>query len=141
MDIPRIVLDTNVLVAAAYAPASASRTIVEACLRGELAAIVSAETVREHRHILQRAIRSGDYRQRLDELLLSSETVVLKRMPRHVPDDPEDDKFLAVARAGRANWIVTNDHHLLTLDPYWDVRIVRPNTFVQRVDLDRTPHP
>ena len=42
----RVVLDTNVLVAAAYAPASASRAIVEACLHGELEAIMSEETVR-----------------------------------------------------------------------------------------------
>jgi hypothetical protein len=32
---PRVVLDTNVLVAAAYAPASSSRAIVEACLDGD----------------------------------------------------------------------------------------------------------
>ena len=57
----RVVLDTDVLVAAAYAPASASRAIVEACLHGNLEAIVSAETVREHRYILDRAVRSGAY--------------------------------------------------------------------------------
>jgi predicted nucleic acid-binding protein len=58
---PRVVLDTNVLVAAAYAPASASRAIVEACLDGELEAIMSEETVREHRYILGRAVRSRAY--------------------------------------------------------------------------------
>ena len=125
----RVVLDTNVLVAAAYAPASASRAIVEACLDGNLEAIVSEETVWEHRYILGRAVRSGAYQKRL-ELFLSGGTLVApKRTPRHVPDDAEDDKFLAAALAGRAGWIVTNDRHLLDLDPYWKIRIVRPGIF------------
>jgi hypothetical protein len=38
--ITQVVLDTNVLVAAAYNPGSASRRIVEACLTGELAAVL-----------------------------------------------------------------------------------------------------
>ena len=131
----RVVLDTNVLVAAAYAPSSASRRIVEACLRDELTAIVSAETVREHRYILERAVRSGAYLESLEQLLASGTLVVPEHTPRHVPQDAEDDKFLAAAIAGRAGWIVTNDHHLLALDPYWDVRIVRPGEFAELVEL------
>jgi putative PIN family toxin of toxin-antitoxin system len=131
----RVVLDTNVLVAAAYASASASRRIVEACLRDELTAIVSEETVREHRYILDRAVRSGAYLESLDQLLASSTRVVPEHTPRHVPQDADDDKFLAAAVAGQARWIVTNDQHLLTLDPYWKVRIVRPGEFVELIEL------
>ena len=131
----RVVLDTNVLVAAAYAPKLASRRIVEACLRDELTAIVSEETVREHRYILDRAVRSGAYLESLDQLLASGTLVVPEHTPRHVPQDAEDDKFLAAAVAGQASWIVTNDHHLLALDPYWDVRIVRPGEFIELVKL------
>ena len=132
---PRVVLDTNVLVAAAYAPASASRAIVEACLDGELEAIVSAETLREHQYILGRAVRSGAYERRLEQFLSSGTLVVPERTPRHVPDDAEDDKFLAAALAGRAGWIVTNDHHLLDRDPYWEIRIVRPGEFAAATKL------
>ena len=133
-----VVLDTNVLVAAAYAPASASRAIVEACLHGELEAIMSAETVREHRHILGRAVRSEAYKGRLEQFLSGGTLVVPARTPRHVPDDAEDDKFLAAALSGQAGWIVTNDHHLLVLDPCWEVRIVRPSQFVELTKLIET---
>ena len=132
---PRVVLDTNVLVAAAYAPASASRAIVEACLDGELEPIVSAETVKEHRYILGRAVRSAAYRERLEQFLVGGILVAPERTPRHVPDDAEDDKFLAAALAGQAGWIVTNDRHLLDLDPYWEVRIVRPGEFAAATKL------
>ena len=39
--VTRVVLDTNVLVAAAYNPRSASRRVVEACLGGELTPVLS----------------------------------------------------------------------------------------------------
>jgi putative PIN family toxin of toxin-antitoxin system len=132
---PRIVLDTNVLVAAAYAPRSASGRIIDACLHGDLVAVASRATIREHEAILSRAVRGparGDW---LERFFDQCELVEPARTPRHVPDDAEDDKFLAVALAGQAGWIITNDHHLLDLDPYWQVRIVRPGVFARSMEL------
>jgi putative PIN family toxin of toxin-antitoxin system len=128
----RIVLDTNVLVAAAYAPGSASRRIVDACLDGQMAAVASPATIREYRWVLSRSVRPEDYKRRLDQLLEAMQVAEPAQTPRHVPDDSEDDKFLAAAVAGGASWIVTNDRHLLDLDPYWQIRIVRPGVFVER---------
>jgi predicted nucleic acid-binding protein len=51
----RVVLDTNVLVATAYNPGSASRRVIEACLRGELTAILSPALRSEYGFILPRA--------------------------------------------------------------------------------------
>ena len=65
------------------------------------------------------------------ELLASLELVEPQETPRLVPDDPDDDKFPAAARAGSAGWIVTNDRHLLALDPYGAIRIVPSGRFVE----------
>ena len=51
--------------------------------------------------------------------------------PRVVPDDPGDDKLLALALAAHADAVLTNDRHLLGLDPYGPVRILRPAEFVR----------
>ena len=127
----RVVLDTNVLVAAAYAPRSASRRIVDACLNGDLVPVASPAIKREYDLILARAVRVAEYQDRLDELLASLELVEPRETPRRVPDDPDDDKFPAAARAGSAGWIVTNDRHLLALDPYGTIRIVPSGRFVE----------
>jgi predicted nucleic acid-binding protein len=50
--VTRVVLDTNVLVAAAYNPRSASRQVVEACLGGGLTPVVSGALRREYEFIL-----------------------------------------------------------------------------------------
>jgi len=129
----RVLLDTNVLVAVAYAPQSASRRIVEACLRGDLVAVASEAIKREYDFILARAVRVDEYQDRLEELLEKLDLVEPSHTPRLVADDPEDDKFLAAAEAGNAGWIVTNDRHLLALDPHGPIRIVPPGRFVKLV--------
>lgn len=128
----RIVLDTNVLVAAAYAEGSASRLIVEACLSGDLVAVASPAVRSEYELILARAVRRPDYEGRLAELLENMELVEADELPRVVLEDATDDKFLAAARAARAGWIVTNDRHLLQHDPYHDIRIVPSGVFAEQ---------
>jgi putative PIN family toxin of toxin-antitoxin system len=125
----RIVLDTNVLVASAYNERSASRRIVEACLRGGLKLVVSPAVQREYDHIVPRAVRRGDAIERIEAALAQAECLEPSATPRVVAEDPEDDKLLAVAVAGGAVALVTNDEHLLAHDPYRGVRIVRPSAF------------
>jgi uncharacterized protein len=128
---PRVVLDTNVLVGAAYAEASASRRIVEACLNGDLIAVLSPALRREYEQILRQAVRVRGFDDALRRLLDEAEIVEPQRTPRVVPDDPDDDKLVAVAVAAGTSALITNDRHLLTLDPHGPVRIVRPAEFVR----------
>jgi putative PIN family toxin of toxin-antitoxin system len=127
----RVVLDTNLLVGSAYAPRSASRRIVDACLRGELTALVSAALRREYELILARAVAGRRDAEPLRRLLEVAEAVEPMQTPRVVPDDPDDDKLVAAALAGGADALVTNDRHLLALDPHGPLRIVRPAEFVR----------
>ena len=129
----RIILDTNVLVAAAYAPRSASRRIVDACFHGDLVPVASPAIRREYELIVARAVRVDEYRDRLDELLDELELVEPSETPRVVPEDADDDKFLAAAQAGSAGRVVSNDRHLLALDPYGTIRIVPPGRFAELV--------
>jgi putative PIN family toxin of toxin-antitoxin system len=128
----RVVLDTNVLVGAAYDAGSASRRIVDACLRGQLVAVASPALQKEYAQVLPRAVRTPEYRQalqRFEQMLL---VVVPAEVPRVVPEDREDDKLVAVALAAGAPVLVTNDRHLLDLDPHGPLRILRPAEFVHR---------
>ena len=123
--VTQVVLDTNVLVAAAYNPNSASRRLVEACLRGDLTAVLSPALRNEYDFILGRAVRGQPYRERLQRLLETAAEVVPGATPRVVPDDPDDDKLVAVALAAEAV-LVTNDAHLLAVDGHAGLRVVRP---------------
>jgi putative PIN family toxin of toxin-antitoxin system len=128
---PRVVLDTNLLVGSAYAEGSASRRIVDACLRGDVIAVLSPALKREYEHVLRRAVRVRGYDEALRRLLGEALSVEPQSTPRVVPEDPEDDKLVAAALAAGADAIVTNDRHLLALDPHGALRILRPAEFVR----------
>jgi putative PIN family toxin of toxin-antitoxin system len=123
--VTRVVLDTNILVAAAYNRESASCRIVEACLHGALTPVVSPALRREYEFILARAARGRPYRERIHRLLASAEVVVPAQTPRAVPDDPEDDKLVAAALAAGAV-LVTNDALLLAIAGHEGLKVVRP---------------
>jgi putative PIN family toxin of toxin-antitoxin system len=123
--ITRVVLDTNVLVAAVYNPHSASRRIVEACLSGELTAVLSPALRAEYEFILARAARGQLYLERIHRFMDSAGVVEPAQVPRVVPDDTEDDKLVAAALAARAA-LVSNDAHLLAVAGHEGLQVVRP---------------
>jgi predicted nucleic acid-binding protein len=99
-------------------------------LRGELVAVASPALKREYEHILSRAVRNPGFLpalQRFQEMLL---LVAPADVPRVVPEDPEDDKLVAVSLAADADALITNDRHLLTLEPQGRLRILRPAAFL-----------
>jgi putative PIN family toxin of toxin-antitoxin system len=121
----RVVLDTNVLVAAAYNAGSASRRIVEACLAGKLIAVLSPALRREYELILSRAVRRRSYLERLQRLLEQAEVVVPEETPRVVAEDADDDKLVAAALAVGAV-VVSNDGHLLAIAGHKGLQVQRP---------------
>lgn len=127
----RVVVDTNVLVGSAYNPRSASRKIVMACQLGDLELCTSPATLREYELILHRAIRKQDQREQMLALVRQAWLVDPPETPRVVPDDPEDDKFLAVAVAAKAIALVTNDRGVLEVGVYRGIAILRPNAFLE----------
>jgi predicted nucleic acid-binding protein len=43
-----------------------------------------------------------------------------------IKDDPEDNKFLEVAIDGNADFIISQDKHLLNLKEFQGIRIIKP---------------
>ncbi len=48
-----------------------------------------------------------------------------------VPDDPDDNCVLECAVAGKADWIVSGDRHLLRIDSYDGIAIVTVRQFLE----------
>ena len=133
----RVVLDTNVLIAAAWNKNSASRRIVEACLKGkQLRAVTSPALSREYEFIINRAAKKSKFRKSLLRFLEKAEVVECnaKEMGIEVPADPDDAKVLATAVAGKADALIGNDHHLLDLAVDSCVPILRPSEFLRQLE-------
>ena len=46
--------------------------------------------------------------------------------------DPDDDKFIECAVLGKAEFIISSDHHLLDLGEYQNIKILSPAEFLAR---------
>ena len=133
-----IVLDTNLLVGAAYAPASASGRLLAAVTAGAIRLAVSPAVFAEYRFVVPRAVRRPGGVGRVLAALRRAEpalpTAAENRAARGVCADPDDDKFLVLAAAAGATALLSNDRHLLDVREYAGVPIRRPRAF-----LDESP--
>jgi uncharacterized protein len=50
-----------------------------------------------------------------------------------VKDDPDDNKFIEAAVAGNADYIITQDKHLLKIKEHKNIKIVKPEEFLQKL--------
>lgn len=133
----RIVLDTNVLISSLVAAKSAPAQILARCNAGELEMLVSLDTLAELRRVLaypriQKRLyyNAGQIEAYID--LLQQIGVMIDQVPkvRAVPDDADDDKFIALALAGNASYLVTGDDHLLSMRQFQGITILKPAAFI-----------
>lgn len=132
----KVVLDTNVLIDGIKDEHSAASQIVTKIFSGQITLCISRQLRREYETILHREISNEDYRQRIYALFNIAEEVRVDNIQRIVLDDPEDDKVIATALSASADVLISEDRHLLDLDPYGELRIMRPTEFINRDTQD-----
>ncbi|HHX39394.1 MAG TPA: putative toxin-antitoxin system toxin component, PIN family [Armatimonadetes bacterium] len=127
----RVVLDTNLFVAAYWNPRSAPARVLEACEESQLRLLYSAAIRREMDYILRKAHTSEAFQHRVSLLLEDAEEICPTRSLRLVQADPDDDKFLECALEGDADYLISSDAHLLRLGTINGARIIKPGAFAR----------
>jgi putative PIN family toxin of toxin-antitoxin system len=131
----RFVPDTSVLVSRACFPTSIPAQAFEhALLQSKL--LVSAETLAELEDVLLRSKFEAYFRlqTRLSFIhYVRKEAALIESVaPISACRDPKDDKFLALALTGQADFILTGDQDLLVLHPFRGVDILSPRQYLDR---------
>ena len=121
--LPRVVLDTNVFVSGLINPHGQPAQVLFAHERDEITLLVTPALMSEIGQVLRRPAiqrRHGLSDSQLSTLLLriigSAEVVTPHADLPITCRDPKDDKFLAAALGGRADYLLTGDDDLLSLD-------------------------
>lgn len=128
----KVFFDTNVYIAEALL-GEAAETLLSATVKASWRIFISDYLLDEIEHVLvddlgfsprlarltrQRCARRGSY--------------VPERLSRHaVPDDPADSPILRAALDAGVDYLVTNDTHLLDLNPYEGLRIISMTEYHQ----------
>ena len=135
----RAVLDTNIWVSAMLTPDKPPAKILEIALTGRMRLIISPGIIAEIGRVLQypkvkKALKNHRITfQEVDDVIFKLLKVALitpgKTLAEGVSDDPADDMIIACALEGRADFIISGDHHLTDLENYQGIKIVDPATF------------
>jgi putative PIN family toxin of toxin-antitoxin system len=125
----KLLLDTNVLVAALVARGTCS-DLLEHCVRHHVV-ISSRPLLDELRNVLTRKFRQRAADVRATVRLFEETFTLVTPAPLDAPvcRDTDDDVVLATARAGECAAIVTGDQDLLILDPFGTIRVLAPSAF------------
>ena len=124
----KVVLDTNVLINGFKDEYSYEKKIIDAVIAGEIEAYANKQTLRENKLIASQLIDNDEYRRNLDNLFAQINWVVNRRQI-HAVSDPDDNKILESAVEAEAEYLVTSDNDLLSLDEYRGVQIMNPAQF------------
>ncbi len=125
----RVILDTNVVIAS-FAAHGLCESVFELCLeRHDL--FVSKHLIDELRSkLIERLKMPGSVVNEIVELYSSHATCLVPvELPGSSCRDPDDIPVLGLAVAASADYIVTGDKDLLTLEQFSDIPIVNPRSF------------
>lgn len=124
----KIVIDTNVIINGFKDDNSYEKKILDAVILGEIEAYANKQTLRENRTISRELIDNDEYQNEL-KIFFSKINWVVNRRQIKVVRDPEDNKILESAVEARADYLITADNDLLSLENYSDIEIVTPAQF------------
>lgn len=131
----RVVLDTNLLVSYLLTQGKTIARIIDYWEKGEIIPIVSPAIIEELVDVVQRPRlrqKMTAEPQLLINLILSD--AIHTRGDITFPGasrDPKDDKFLACAVEGEADYIVSGDNDLLELGSFRGIPVIRPHDFIR----------
>jgi putative PIN family toxin of toxin-antitoxin system len=130
----RVVLDTNVFVSGVFFSGIPGK-ILEAWRDGRITLVTSPKILDEYRRVgdlLSARYEGVDLQPFLSLVATAGLVVEDLDLPQPVSDDPDDDKFLASARAAGAETVVSGDKHLIGVSAWHGIEVLTPRKFHDR---------
>jgi putative PIN family toxin of toxin-antitoxin system len=139
----RAVLDTNLIVSAFFWGGLPLEALKQARMR-KFQLVTSEELISELRVVISRTKFEARIKElnTTVELLIEqgyrvlAETVEPAEINLIVTADPDDNKLIACAVSGNANYLVSGDSHLLNLAQYQSIEICTVSYFLEKIAKD-----
>lgn len=137
----RVVFDTNVVISGRLWSDS-PKSALDAVYQNRATLLISEAMLDELKDVLSRP----KFARRLAQLEINAveivedhlrftEVIDASPLPSPASSDPDDDLILAWAVAGKADYVVTGDPHLLTLQKFEGISILTVTGFLEQVSL------
>jgi len=130
----KTVLDTNVFISGIFFAGPPSQ-ILKAWRNQSLQIVLSRQILDEYQRVaatLSSKFPTIDILPIIELVTIYGQFVDTQDFNISVCEDPEDDKFLECALAGRCKIIISGDKHLLKLTGYEGIAVLSPRNFVDK---------
>jgi uncharacterized protein len=129
----RVILDTNVIMSAIFFGGIPGK-LLEAQKSQKLILVLSPEILSEYQEVAQRLADKFhvEYEPILEWITVNSEMVSNSTLKTQVSTDPDDDKFISCALASGSKIICSGDKHLLDVNGYQGIEILKPRGFIEK---------
>ncbi|HLC64790.1 MAG TPA: putative toxin-antitoxin system toxin component, PIN family [Candidatus Nanoarchaeia archaeon] len=128
----KVVLDTNIFISGIHW-SGGSEKILRAWFSGKFILVISPEIISEITETLASfrvPMEKEDIAWWKKALINKSLLVAPSFKVDVVKSDPDDNKFIEAALSGNADYIITQDKHLLDIKNYEGIAILPPNEFL-----------
>lgn len=132
------VLDTNVLISAAFRRKNSRPDQILQELRNQKFILsTTPEILAEIEEVLHREkvikitkMTEQEIKRFMQDIIDLAYVVPGNVVVQTVEKDPDDDKFIAAAIEGRADYVVSGDKPLLNIKEYHGIKIISPTDFI-----------
>lgn len=131
-------LDTNILIAGSLSSKGQAHSLIDKWIEGHYQLVISPSILAEYQDVatrerIQRHFGPTDEKIKKFLHLLTQTSVMTKDFytVERLTTDPTDNKFLACALEGQANYIVSLDNHLLEIKHFHQIQIVNLKHFLK----------
>ncbi len=132
-----VVLDANVYVSALISPTGPPAQIIQHWENDQFEVIISPAIIDELARVLEYPHLVDRYQQIKQHqaafLAMLQETAIMVQPTQTlsvVQADESDNRYLECALAGQAQYLITGDPHLLQIESYQGLAILKPVTFL-----------
>jgi putative PIN family toxin of toxin-antitoxin system len=128
----RVILDTNVFISGIFFSGPPSQ-ILKAWANQSLQIILSQQILDEYQRVseeLSSQFQEIDILPIIELVTIHGQFIDTQGLDISVCEDPDDDKFLECAVAGKCKIIISGDKHLLKLSGYEGISVMSPRHFV-----------
>lgn len=133
----KAVVDTNVLVSGLISSKASPAKIIDLWQKRKFILVTSREILKEPRQVLSYPKIAKIYhlgKERIDEYIkgfsIFSEVCSPTKKILIIEQDPDDNKFIEAAVSAKVDFIVSGDHHLLSLGEYQRIKILTARQFL-----------
>ena len=130
----RGILDTNVFISGIFFSGPPSQ-ILKAWANQRLQIVLSQQILDEYQRVseeLSSKFQEIDILPIIELVTIHGQFIDTQGLDISVCEDPDDDKFLECAVAGKCKIIISGDKHLLKLSGYEGITVMSPRNFVDK---------